>query len=139
MKTFRAFLAVFLLLAVLAWATNPVFTTVNRNAQWPPQAGTSYGFGGPYEVYWQAVPTTLTDLSVRDAHIIGYCIYNPTAGVITITVQTKDASPLALPLSGPMAAATVACNNAPYGILSKGGWSIQGGGAGALFSASWTN
>lgn len=139
MKTFRAVIAASLLTAALLWAVNPVFTTVNRDATWPPQAGSSYKFGGPYEIYWQAVPTALTDFDTRDVHIIGYCFYNPTGGSITLTIQTKDASPLALPLSGPIATGISVCTNAPFGILSKGGWSAQAGGAGALMSAVWTH
>lgn len=139
MRSFRTTMAAVLVLAGLLWAVNPVATSVSRDAQWPPQAGSSYRFGGPFEVYWQAVPTTLTDLSTRDAHIIGYCFYNSTGGSITLTLQTKDASPLPLPVSGPIAAGISVCSNAPFGILSKGGWSVQASGAGVLYNAVWTN
>src|SRR5690242_18830720 len=57
-------------------------------------------YGGPYEVYYQAVPTSLTDLDRRDSRLIVYYISNSTAGALTFTIQTKDASPLPLPLTG---------------------------------------
>jgi hypothetical protein len=50
-----------------------------------------------------------------------------------------------LPLSGPIAGSAIGvpgvsvCNNAPYAIWSKGGWSVQASGSGVLFSAVWTN
>lgn len=139
MRTFRALLAVLIAAAGLLWAVNPVFTTYSRDSTWPPQAGSSYRFGGPYEIYWQAVPTSLTDFDTKDSHIIGYCFYNSTGGNVTLTIQTKDASPLPLPVSGPIAAGVSVCSNAPFGLLSKGGWSVQAGGAGVYMSAVWTH
>ncbi len=139
MRTYRLVLSAVIAVSLL-WAVNPVFTTVvSRDSTWPPQAGSSYKFGGPYEIPWQAVPTSLTDLDTKDSHIIGYCFYNSTGGNVTLTIQTKDASPLPLPLSGPIATGVSVCTNAPFGILTKGGWSVQAGGAGVYVSATWTH
>jgi hypothetical protein len=137
MKSPRFLLALFLILASSLWPVT--LPSVSRDSTWPPQAGSSYKFGGPYEVPWQAVPTSLSDLSTRDSHIIGYCFYNSTGGSLTLTIQTKDATPLPLPISGPITSGTSVCSNAPFGILSKGGWSVQASGAGILFNAVWTN
>ena len=136
---FRTF-ALLLVAVALLIAGNPVATSINRNAQWPPQ-GTHFSYGGPFEVAWQAVPTSLTDLDsyVGNARLLGYCIYNPSGGAITFIIQTKDTSPLALPMSGSVAAGTSACFNAPFGLLSTGGVSVQAGGAGMYYSAVWTH
>jgi hypothetical protein len=96
-------------------------------------------YGGPYEVYYQAVPTSLTDVDTRDAHLLGYCVSNSTTGALTFTIQTKDASPLPLPLTGSITANTAVCNNTPFGLLSKGGFSVQAGGAGLYYQAVWTH
>lgn len=139
MKRFRALLAAVLLVVSVAWAAS--FTPITRNSGWPPQAGTAYKFGGPYEIYWQAVPTSLKDMDscACDNHIISYAFYNPTGGAITLTVQTKDASPLALPGSGSLAAGQSVLFNIPGGLLVKGGWSVQASGPGVLFSGVWTH
>src|SRR4051812_31103802 len=104
MQHFRGILVISATLAAAAIMWSASETVISRGSQWPPQAGSSYSFGGPYEIYYKAIPTSLTDLDTRDSRIIGYCIYNPTGGSITVTFQTKDASPLPLPLSGPLAA-----------------------------------
>lgn len=113
--------------------------STSRDSQWPPQAGSSYKFGGPYEIPWKAVPTSLTDISAQSSHIIGYCFYNSTGGSLTLTVQTKDGTPRPLPLSGPIASGISVCFNAPFGILTTGGWSVQAGGSGVFYSATWTH
>jgi len=96
-------------------------------------------YGGPYEVYYQAVPTALTDVDTRDVRLLGYCVFNNTAGALTFTIQTKDASALALPLTGPVPANTAVCNNSPFGMLSKGGFSVQASGAGLFYGVVWTH
>jgi hypothetical protein len=130
-----------LALAGLLFAASP--TAINRNAQWPPQAGSQYGFGGPFEIYWQVVPQTLTDVcsgaTCGDVHLIAVTFYNSGASAATITFQTKDASPLPLPLSGSIAAGTSVSWNQPAGLLSKGGFSIEASASGVYYSAVWTN
>lgn len=96
-------------------------------------------YGGPYEVAYQAVPTTLTDVDTQDVHLVGYCVYNSTAGSLNFTIQTKDGSPLALPYTGAIAANTSVCNNSPFGLLSKGGFSVLASGAGLFYGAVWTH
>jgi hypothetical protein len=133
-------LAIVLVLPV--HAANPVFGgVVNRTAQWPPQAGPSYGFGGPFELLWQAVPTTLTDLSssTGNIHIIGMTVCNFTGGAIVLTWQTKDASPLSLPLAGSIAANTCVDWNRPSGLGSTGGASMSAASTGLSVGVVWTN
>lgn len=112
-------------------------TLINRTGKPVSPSGNGM-YGGPYEFYYQAVPQTLTDVATADVHILSYCFYNSTGGALTLTVQTKDVSPLALPLSGSLAATTVACLTM-NGLLSKGGFSVQSSGAGMLYYAQFTN
>lgn len=112
-------------------------TLVNRTGQVVSPSGNS-SFGGPYEIYWQAVPQTLTDVATADAHILAYCFFNSTAGTLTLTVQTKDGSPLPLPLSGPLSAGTTACLTL-NGLLSKGGFSVQSSGPAMYYTVQFTN
>jgi hypothetical protein len=135
----RPLVAIALLATTFMWAANPLEPSVSRDSAWPPQSGASFRFGGPYEIPYKAVPTTLTDLSTRDSHIIGYCFYNSTGGTVTLTVQTKDATPVPLPLSGPITSGVSVCFNAAWGILSKGGWSVQASGTGVFYHGVWTN
>lgn len=123
-------LVCFALLAMIVFAASP---TVLTRTHWP----TAYG--GPYDVYYQAVPTSLTALDTRDVRLLGVCVYNSTSGALTFTIQTKDASPLALPLTGSIAANTTVCNNTPWGLLSTGGFSVQASGSGLLYQVTWTH
>lgn len=128
-------------IGVLLFAQTPAVN--NRNGQWPPYTGSGFSFGGPFEVAYQQTPTSLTALTSKDAHIIGYCVSNSTGGSITFTIQTRDASPLPLPLTGVIAAlgtaGSSACFNSPFGVLSKGGISVQASATGLYFNLVWTN
>jgi hypothetical protein len=95
--------------------------------------------GGPLETSWQAVPTTLTDVATRTSHVTGYCLFNSTAGSITMTVQTKDSVPLPMPLSGALAAGTSACFVFEQGLRVNGGFSIQAGATGVYYGTVFTN
>lgn len=123
-------------LCACLFAASP--TIINRNGQWPPQ-GNSFGFGGPMEIRYQAIPLTLTDVAAKDARIISVTVFNNTAGALTLTLQTKDASPLPLPLNGSIPANASVSFNIPTGLLSTGGFSVQSSGAGLYYSAVWTN
>lgn len=123
-------------LGACLFAASP--TIINRNGQWPPQ-GNAFGFGGPFEIRWQACPLSLTDVSTRDARLIGVTVSNTTAGALTFTFQTKDASPLALPLSGSIPANTAVNFSIASGLLSTGGMSVQASGAGLLYAVQFTN
>lgn len=98
-----------------------------------------YAYGGPYEIAYQAVPTSLTDVDTKDSRLLGICILNTTAGALTFTIQTKDGSPLLLPLGGSIAANAFSSVSIPFGLLSKGGFSVQASGAGLLYSVVWTH
>jgi hypothetical protein len=129
-NSIKHLVVVLFLLAVPLMAQSPKVIT---------RSGWSINYGGPYEIYYQAVPTALTDLDTRDSRLIGYCVYNNTAGPLTFTIQTKDASPVPLPLTGSLAVGTAACNNTPFGLLSKGGFSVQASGAGLYYGVIWTH
>jgi hypothetical protein len=101
--------------------------------------GSAKALGGPYEIYWQAVPTTLTALDTRDMRLQGYCVVNSTGSALTFTIQTRDSTPLPLPLSGSIAANSSTCLNIPFGLLSKGGVSVQASGAGLYHTVVWTH
>ena len=119
------------------WSQSP--TVVNRNGHWPPNSGVAYSYGGPFEIYYQALPTTLTDVDTRDMRILSYCFYNSTGGSLPLTIQTKDTSPLPLPLSGSLAATTSVCFGSATGVLSKGGMSVSTTATGVYYSAVWTH
>jgi hypothetical protein len=121
-------------LGLLALSTALLFgQSSSTRFDWPA------AYGGPYEIPWQAVPTTLTALDTRDVHLIGYCVSNNTGASLVFTIQTKDGSPLPLPLSGTVAANTAVCNNSPFGLLAKGGFSVQAGGTGLYYQVVWTH
>jgi hypothetical protein len=126
------------MLAIVAVAQAAI-TVQNRTANWPPQSGTSFAFGGPFDIFYQAVPTTLTALDTKDCHIIEVTVYNSTGSPITFTMQTGDASPLAMPLTGSVAANTSVSFNIPGGLLVKSGFSVQASGSGLNFHATWTH
>jgi hypothetical protein len=117
------------------------FTVINRTSKWCPQCGSSYSYGGPFEVYWQPVPMVLTSLANNnnDIRLIAITLYNSNVASVTITFQTKDSSPYPLPLSGPIASGTSVSFNMPAGLLCHNGASIQASDAGVYFSGQWTN
>jgi hypothetical protein len=132
-------LAVVIAVTVLLWGATslPICTgstvvgcIVNRQG-WPD------AYGGPYDVYWQAVPTSLTTIDAKTSHLIGLCVNNTTSGALTFTIQSGDSSPLALPLSGSIPANTQVCNNTPWGMLTNGGFAVQSSGTGLLYQVSW--
>lgn len=114
-------------------------TIVNRNGKWPPFTVGGAAFGGPFEIRWAAAPTALTDVDVVDSRIIGVAVLNSSGGALTFTLQTKDASPIALPTTGSLAAGASVIFNIPFGILSTAGFSVQASGAGLLYSVTWTH
>jgi len=134
------------LLALVALIFSPrmwaaALTSSSRNSGWPPQAGTAYKFGGPYEIYYQQVPTSQKDVDsyTGDNRILSYEFYNSTGGSLTLTVQTKDASPLPLPGNGTITAGQSVLFNIPAGRLVKNGWTVQASGTGVYMSAVWTH
>lgn len=112
-------------------------TLINRTGKAVSPSGNGM-YGGPYEIYWQAVPTSLTDVATADAHILSYCFYNSTGGALTLTIQTKDGSPLPLPLSGSLGAGITACLTL-NGLLSKNGFSVQSSGGSMYYTVQFTN
>jgi len=132
----RLLITAFGLGAMLLLAAPP--TTFNRNGGWPPQ-GQSYKFGGSFEFYYQQMPTAATDLTTKDAHIIGYCVYNSNATTATVTLHTKDASPLPIPGDGVLNASTAFCNNSPFGMYVKGGITVQASATGVYYYFNYSN
>lgn len=129
-------LIVFLTMAASLAAQSP--TIVNMGGRPVLPTGTS-PFGGPFEFKWQALPASLTDVATSTAHITGYCFYNSNVAARTLTIQTKDAAPLPLPLSGSLAAATTVCFTFEQGLLVNGGFSVQASATGVYYYAKWTN
>jgi hypothetical protein len=114
-------------------------TVINRTGRPASPTMAQFANGGPFEIYWQAVPTSLSDVATVDTHLLSVTVSNTTGGALTFTFQTKDASPLALPLSGSIPANTAVNFNIPAGLLSKGGMSVQASSTGLLYSLVWTN
>lgn len=136
MKLFIACCAIGVLLLS---AAPPVL--INRNAQWPPQSGPAFSYGGPYEFKSQAMPTSSTVVTARDAHIIGIWIHNPTGGSsITVTIKDAQGTPQPLPLDGQVITAGIdVVFNAPFGVLASGGITVQASGAGLQYQMVFTN
>ncbi len=128
-----------LLISISLFAVSP--TIISRNSQWPPQGGSAFGFGGPYELIAQAVPTSPTDVVAVTSHIIGIWIHNPTGGTDrTLTFKDKQGSPIALPLDGQViTAGTDVTFNAPFGILASGGMTISASGTGLIYQIVFTH
>jgi hypothetical protein len=139
-RTFLLVIPALVLGALYLWAaslpgcgaSNTVACIVTRSA-WP------QAYGGPYDVYYQAVPTTLTVVDAATSHLLGYCVSNTTGSAVTFTIETGDASPLTLPLTGSISANTQVCANLPWGLLTNGGFAVQAGSTGMLWQATWTH
>ena len=59
------------------------------------RTGWPKAYGGPYDLYYQPVPTSLTQIDVKPSRLLGVCVANTTGSPITFTFQTLDTSPLA--------------------------------------------
>ena len=105
---------------------------VQNRSGWP------QAYGGPYDVYLQAAPTSLTQVDAKTSHVLGICVTNTTGGALTFTFQTGDGTPLAIPPSGSIPANTSVCSNTPWGLLVNAGFSVQGA-SGLLWQATWTH
>lgn len=103
------------------------------------RSGWPQAYGGPYDVYYQPVPTSLTTVDALTSHILGYCVSNTTGGALVFTIQTGDGTPLPLPVTGSIAANTGFCNNTPWGMLSNAGFAVQASGSGLLYQVTWTH
>lgn len=92
---------------------------------------------GNMTFYYQAVPTTLTDVATSDCQLLSVTVVNTTGGALTFTFHTKDASPLSLPLAASIPANTSVNFNIPAGMLCKGGMSVEASATGLYFSLVW--
>ncbi len=101
--------------------------------------GFPQAYGGPYDVYYVALPTTLTSVDARASHILEYCVFNNSGSSITLTIQTQDATPLPLPYTGSIATGVTYCFTAGDIGMPVNGWSIKGSATGAYYSATWTH
>ena len=139
-RTLLLVILAFLLAALYLWAaslpgcgaSNTVGCIVTRSA-WP------QAYGGPFEVYWQAVPTSLTVVDANSSHILGACVSNTSGSSINFTLETNDASPLALPLMGSIPANSQVCSNSPFGLLTNGGFSVTATSTGLTYEVVWTH
>ncbi len=108
----------------MSLTSSKVFDYVNPSMRW--------------EIAYQAVPTQLTDVTAQDAHIVGITVYNGAATPITFTVQTKDSTPLPLPLTGTIQPGQGASFAGPPNVLACGGFSVQASAPGLYFSVAWS-
>lgn len=120
-KLLSAFLSLFL---VAAFAASPALFQ-------------RFELPGQVHIKPQAVPTSLTAIASSEASIIGLVITNPTASAITILLQDGQGSPIPLLGTNSLAANTTTVANIPFGYWCPGGWSIQAGGAGLTYYATW--
>lgn len=121
--------------ALLLAAAPP--TVVNRTGKPSLPVAAQYSSGGPFEFKWQAMPTTTTVITTRDAHLVKIKIFNTTAGAITVTFLTGDG--VALPLSQSIPANTSVSDVDTIGTLCGGGFTIAAGAVGLNYSIVWTN
>lgn len=134
------FLVLLVLFVVALWAASlPQCSGSTVTGCMVTRQGWPNAYGGPYDVYTQAVPTSLTTVDALTSRILGVCVENTTGGAVTFTFQTGDGTPLALPPNGSIPANSQVCNNTPWGMLANGGFAVQAGGTGLLYQASWTH
>jgi hypothetical protein len=85
----------------------------------------------------QAVPTSLTVVSVADSYLKSITVTNTTASAVTFTVQTAGGVAILSAVS--IAANTTYIVSWPDGQLfySPAGFSVQAGAAGLNYQANW--
>jgi hypothetical protein len=91
----------------------------------------------------QAVPTSLstvvttTNILTGGVYLDTLTVSNTTAGAVTLLVQDQQGTPVAFIPTQSIAANTTVTWVFPSGVWLPGGFSIQAGGAGLRFYASW--
>lgn len=80
-----------------------------------------------------AVPTSATDLTTTDTWINQIILVNTTAGALTVTINDKQGSPLALVPTVSLAANTLYITVFPFAVKMTSGisWSASGAGINA--------
>ena len=128
------------ILVAALWSAPP--TLISRNSQWPPQSGASFSYGGPYEFVSQDMPQTATDVTKRNAHILGIWLHLPTTASTSVTVSVKDKQGTPQPLPGDGTILTPGSDlvlNSPFGVLAYGGITVSASGAGLTYQVVFTN
>lgn len=138
-KTVLVVAGAILLTALLYAASLPNCTGTTATGCIAIRQGWPQAYGGPYDVYAQAVPTSLTTVDAATSHILGICVANTTGGALTFTYQSGDATPIPLPPNGSIPANTQVCNPTPWGLLANKGFAVQAGGAGLVYGMTWTH
>ena len=92
---------------------------------------------GQVQIKPQAVPTSTTTVTISDSYMIGFTVINTTAGALTITVASREASPVALLSAVSIAANTTYVVSIPYGHWMVNGWTVTSSGAGLVYYATW--
>jgi len=85
----------------------------------------------------KAAPTSLTQVTPYDAMLFGVTVTNTTAGALTFTLQSRDASPIAF-----LSAVSIPANSSyvvaiPFGLWMVRGFSVVASGAGLNYYAQW--
>lgn len=126
-------------LAVALWAASlPNCTGTTVTGCIALRQGWPQAYGGPYDVYLQPTPTSLTTIDAATSHILGICVENTTGGALTFTFQSGDASPVPIPPNGSIAANTQVCSNTPWGLLVNKGFAVSGP-TGLSWQGTWTH
>lgn len=117
---------------------NPIFHVATFMGVVAPFAVPLFTFtqgAGQMQIKPQAMPTALTTVATADAFLKGVTITNPTANAITALVEDGQGVPV--PFLGTIAIAAHSTEVLPYGYWCPGGFSVQAGGAGLDYYATW--
>lgn len=92
---------------------------------------------GLVQIKPQAVPTSTTVVAASDAWIQGITIINTSAGALTVTVASRETSPVSLLEAVSIAANTTYVVSVPYGHWMPQGFTITSSGSGLNYYAKW--
>jgi len=88
----------------------------------------------------QAIPTSAADLAAKSTYLYQLSLTNTTAGALTITINDKQSTPVALFNAVSLAANSLTIVSWPMGVLMKGGinWVASGAGIKAEVVAGYS-
>ncbi len=92
---------------------------------------------GLVQIKPQAVPTSTTAVATSDAWLQGLTITNTSGGALTVTVASRESSPVALLEAVSIAANTTYIVSLPYGHWLPSGFTIAASGSGLNYYAKW--
>jgi len=95
------------------------------------------GGAGQVQIKPQAVPTSTTIVSTNDSYLLGITLINTTADTLTVTVASRESSPVQFLPTVAIAANTTYVINTPYGHWMPLGYTIVASGSGMVYYATW--